>query len=197
MHPVFICPAWRCWSLTKRIACWMSTLLTRWRRWYDYARDKDRRCCSRLPWLNRYASSVLPLSAATPPTPAFSLVDSRGISETLSTRPKSRLSISLICCRVDLVTIGTRASPHTKLGGNMICIYVSNTGFSLMHVNLVVVEWKYWTVCRGGMLKITHEVVGFDFHHLLLCSEWWNIDQTEPPHALSRSLHHGIQLNIL
>ena len=43
---------------------------------------------------------ILPLSAATPPAPAFSLAESRGISEMLSTHPESRLSISLICRRV-------------------------------------------------------------------------------------------------
>ena len=43
----------------------------------------------------RVLSYILPLSAATPPAPAFSLVESRGISEMLSTRPESRLSISL------------------------------------------------------------------------------------------------------
>ena len=36
---------------------------------------------------------ILPLSAATPPARAFSLAESRGISEMLSTRPESRLSV--------------------------------------------------------------------------------------------------------
>ena len=52
-------------------------------------------------------TEILPPSAATPPTPAFSLVDSCGISEMLSTCPESRLSVSLICCCVALVAIGT------------------------------------------------------------------------------------------
>ena len=25
-----------------------------------------------------------------------------------------------------------------------------DTGFNLMHVYLIIVEWKFWTVCRGG-----------------------------------------------
>ena len=36
---------------------------------------------------------ILPLSAATPPTPAFSLVKSRGESEVFHTRPESKLSV--------------------------------------------------------------------------------------------------------
>ena len=36
---------------------------------------------------------ILPLSAATPPARAFSLAESHGISEMLSTRPESRLSV--------------------------------------------------------------------------------------------------------
>ena len=34
------------------------------------------------------------------------------------------------------------------------------------------------------------------FHHSSLRSSWWNIGQTQPPHALSRAFHHGIQFNI-
>ena len=41
----------------------------------------------------RATNVILPLSAATPPAPAFSLAESRGISEMLSTRPESRLSV--------------------------------------------------------------------------------------------------------
>ena len=34
------------------------------------------------------------------------------------------------------------------------------------------------------------------FHHSSLRSSWWNIDQTQPPHALSRASHHSILFNI-
>ena len=44
-------------------------------------------------FLSGVKMTILPLSAATPPAPAFSLAESRGVSEMLSTRPESRLSV--------------------------------------------------------------------------------------------------------
>ena len=76
---------------------------------------------------------------------------------------------------------------------------------------LCIKQWFQFDAClsRHGRMKILNCMpwwnaldnafggwVWSKFHHSSLRSSWWNIDQTQPPHALSRAFHHGIQFNI-
>jgi len=48
-HHAYYCPC---------IECWMSTLLTKWMKWFDSAQEPDRLCSSRPPWQNRYVTHL-------------------------------------------------------------------------------------------------------------------------------------------